>query len=543
MTVAANNTRLNSDVGANNNDLSSIGGGAGAESTDDPAAFFYQGSGIIYRKVTATGASGGGFTYTHPSTTDMTAAATRTMMCKINVTDFGGLNTANGLRLRIGDGSYRDYVLAGTDGKINALQKYPAKGGFIIMPIDPNITAYYDTNGGPTLSAIDEFSAVARFASASAKAENLGLDIIDLGTGLTITGTSVALIDFVDTDEGTLANRWGYATLLADGVFQAFGTWVFGTATAVTMTDTTRVSIIFPDGLFQAGWSGLDFDLQNASTDITLTNKDWKGLGTTAVEDTRPVLLVTGTDGSLTLNNSVFTNYASMTFTSGVVFDGNTILESEAITQAGATITNNICSGNVNANAEALFTIDDLSLFTKNYVEGDGTGYMADLGTISSSGTISWDNTFNTSNFAAVDGSTGNEVILVNYTDTGADLVISVAAGASTPTIHNTGAGTVDVQAGLITLAVTVLDDSTGLPITDARVHLHKSGTPATVYINKETNVSGVASEDIAYDADTDIVGWARQMDVSGTDYTPKDFGGEYTSAGFSITIRLEPIT
>lgn len=545
MTVTANNTRVRGDVFSNTG-ISSIGGGAGAESTDNPAAFSYQGVGIIYRKVTSTAIGGAGFQYEDAGTEDMTAAATRTFMCKVNVTDFGGLHADNGLRVRVGSGSgaYYDYVLAGLNAKIASLEKYPAKGGFIIIPIDPNIAAYREsTSGSPVLTTGDYYALVGRFASASAKAENIGLDALDLGVGLLLTGAAVLLSDLYDFDEATVLNRFGYSTLLDEGLYKQFGTWQFGDSGVTTIDDEVRESIVAPDGLFAAGWSGEKYDLSNASTSIRFANKDWKSLGTTALEDTRKVLVVTGTNGSLTLEDSTFTNYASMLFTSGVTFNNNTVLTSEQITQAGATITNNKFNGSVNANAEALVTVDDLSLYTKNYAEGDGTGYFVDLGTIATAQTITWDNTFNTSNFAAVDGVTGNEVIKVNYTDTGADLIISVAAGANIPTIHNTGAGTVDVQAGLITLSVTVLDDDTGLPITDARVHLHKQGTPATVYISKETDVNGIASEDIAYDTDTDVVGWARQMDISGTDYTPKDFSGQYDSGGFSTTIRLEPIT
>jgi len=463
LTVTANNTRVRGDVFSNTG-ISSIGGGAGAESTDNPAAFFYQGTGIIYRKVTSS--TGAGFQYENASTDDMTADATRTFMCKVNCTDFGGLQATNGMRVRIGSGSgaYHDYVVAGSSAKIPALQEYPAKGGFILVPIDPNIVAYRNsTSGSPALASGDYYALVGAFASASAKAENIGLDALDLGTGLTLDGTGVALVDFVNYDEGTSTNRFGYATVLADGVYQAFGTWTMASATATTITDTTRVGVIFADGLFAAGWSGLAFDLQNASTAISISNKDWKSLGSTAVEDTRAIVNVTGTSGSLTLDYSVFTNLASITFTSGVTFDNNTVLTSEVITQSGATITNNTFSGSVNVTTEALITVDDLSLVTDNYFEGDGTGYAINLGTISSSTTLTWDNTFNTSNFAAVDGSTGNEVIKVNYTDTGSALVINVATGADAPTAHNTGAGTVTIQVGY---TLTLTDVPSGARVT-----------------------------------------------------------------------------
>lgn len=531
---------------ASNTSLTSIGGGAGAEATDSPAAFFYVLDGQIYRKVTSS--TGAGFGYTSPATYDMTITALRTVMMKINCTDFGGLQPTNGMRLRIGSasGSEHEYIAVGSLAKIGLLQKYPAKGGFIIVPIDVNIAAYRQTSGTPTLTAIDWFALVGAFASASAKAENIGFDNIDLGTGLELH-TSGNLVDFVAHDEGITTNRFGYAFTQGADNYALFGTMFVGrnagATSAIIISDSVRETYEHLDGLFQAGWSGWLFDNGNASTDILLENKTFKSSGSEAVEDSRGVFAVVGTAGTIVYNLCNFINQSSITLRAGITISNSLIILCEAITQNGATIVGNTCSDNVNANGEALFTIDDLSLFTINHIEGDGTGYAVDLGTIASSGTITWDNTVNTSNFAATDGSTGNEVIKVNYTDTGADLIISVAAGASIPTIHNIGAGTVDVQAGLITLSVTVLDDSTGLPITDARVHLHKVGATGTVYISKQTDGSGVASEDVPFDAITDLVGWARQMDLTGTDYTPKDFSGQYDSGGFSITIRLEPIT
>jgi len=106
----------------------------------------------------------------------------------------------------------------------------------------------------------------------------------------------------------------------------------------------------------------------------------------------------------------------------------------------------------------------------------------------------------------------------------------------------NTNGGTLTVVAGLIDLTVTVLDDDTGLPLNLAHVRLLKE-SDKSVLISKATNASGVATESISYDSDTDVVGWARQMDLLGTDYVQKDFSGQYTTNGFSITVRLVPIS
>lgn len=81
------------------------------------------------------------------------------------------------------------------------------------------------------------------------------------------------------------------------------------------------------------------------------------------------------------------------------------------------------------------------------------------------SGTMSWDNT--DSDYAGVDGSTGNETIYVNVAS-GA-LTINVASGATTPTIRTAGA-TVTVVSGQATLSITVKDINTAAVVVGARV-------------------------------------------------------------------------
>ena len=91
-----------------------------------------------------------------------------------------------------------------------------------------------------------------------------------------------------------------------------------------------------------------------------------------------------------------------------------------------------------------------------------------------------------------------------------------------------------------ITLEVTVLDATDDSALTTAKVHLLKD-SDKSVLMTGAVNGSGVLSTSIPYDADTDVVGWAREHDMIGTDFTQQDFSGEYTINGFFITIRLVP--
>ena len=529
MTVVANNTRVRGDVFSNTG-ISSIGGGAGAESTDNPAAFSYQGVGIIYRKVTS--ATGAGFQYEDAGTFDMTAAATRTFMAKVNVTDFGGLQATNGLRLRLGSGSgaYYDYIVAGSNAKIASLAEYPAKGGFIILPIDPNIAGYRDsTTGAPALASGDYFALVGAFSSASAKAENIGLDAMDLGTGLTLDGTAVALIDFVDFDEGTKLNRFGYAFLLADGVFGAFGTWTIGSATATTMTDSARETIVFPDGLFAAGWSGLAFDLQNASTALTIENKTFSSLGSISVEDSRAIMGVTGTSGDLTLNDCGFINFESMILNSKTALNRNAIINVESVTLAAALIDESTIAGSpVASNIASFITTNDVDNITNCPITSGGTGHFAEIQT---AGTYNWDG----NTLSGYGGTPGSNLVAASgdpdaalYNNSGGAVTITVINGASVPSIRN-GAGATTTVISALEYELTGLDAGASVTIVDITV----PATPVELF-NEVAGVDGI----VTYSFDGALSGTAIGVYLLNTIIKINEFDDVLPSVNVSFPVN-----
>lgn len=548
MTVLSSftNNRLFTLPMANNTRMSTIGGGAGAESTDDPAAFFYQGTGIIYRKITATTTIGGGFIYTNPTTLDMTVAANRTVMYKVLITDFGGLHTADGVRIRVGDGDFYDYVLAGSLAKITALEEYPAKGGFIIMPVDPNIAAYRNsTSGAPDLTVADTFALAARFVSASAKSENVGMDVVDIGTGLELH-TSGVLKDLPDYDEGISTNRFGYATVAAPGIYNIFGTMFIGRSSgasaATTMTDEVRETYLFPDGLFQAGFSGFLFDLSHASTAFTIKNKTMTGLGSVLVEDSRPIVNCVGIAGSATFEDWTYTNLEHFDLTAAVTLLAPIFITTETINLNGGIITAGVFSGSpVASNAAMLITTNDIENVTLSNFTSGGTGHAAE---IKVAGSYNWDGN-KLSGYGGTAGTNStpssgdpNAAIL---NSSGGLVTLSVVNGADTPSIRNTAGSTTTVISGQVTLLVKVVDDSTGIVLPGARVWVGKESDKSQL-LNAETDVNGEVSVLLTYLVDIDVVGWAREQDLAGVDYVQKDISGTVTSSGLTISVRLQPI-
>ena len=487
---SGNNTRVFSLPLANDNNVSSIGGGAGATGTDVPAAFFYTSNGCIYRKITSTAAGGAGFAYEPTTSIDMTAAATNTALMKFAVTDFGGLNATEGVTLLIGQGGnnnqYHDIPLTGSDVAGTPLDLYPAKGGFIILPVNPNLTAYHRATGGSaSLNITAYFGLTARFASASAKAENLGLSCVDIGTGLELH-TSGVLKDFYDADEGTQANRFGYATQLAPDTYNLFGTMTIGqsggSTTATTVSDTSRETWQHGDGLFDAGWTGWLFDLGNASTAITLSNKTLQGIGSEAVVDTRPVLTVTGTAGSLTISSCVISNYASLTLTSAVNLSDSSIVSSEGITQAGAIITSCTFSGSPVSSNEAMITVaDGLSNMSGCSFVSGGTGHAIEITT---PGTYNWSgHTY--SGYGAND--TGNAVV---YNNSGGLVTLTLVGGAVSPTVRNGTSASTNIVSGGVTIDVNIKDESAS-PVQGAFVYIDDDLGVGGSIANTTTDASG----------------------------------------------------
>ena len=175
---------------------------------------------------------------------------------------------------------YRWYVVGG--------DTYPVKGGWLITPIDPNVTAFIDaTVGTPDLTIVDYYAWAVTY-TATSKAENTAMDAIDfvdVGEGLTLVGGDGVsddgiFDDFVDFDEGTQVNRYGIVST-QEGILYIVAVLTIGSATATEFTDSNK-TLIFPGGLINDGAQGVDIDLQSASTAVSLDVCTFKSNGRAA---------------------------------------------------------------------------------------------------------------------------------------------------------------------------------------------------------------------------------------------------------------------
>ena len=320
--VTAQNTRLD-DAEAVGTVWGSDGGGPGGALETD---FLYQNSNCFARKGAAAVR---GIYLSDNVNTDISGTGTyQTVMFKYICTTPGLLDLVSvpGMRLEIGSGSTQatksadrhEYDVQGSD-------TYPLDKSWLVEAIDPNIASHRtSTTGTPDLTNADYYG-LQYDQTAVSKSPNQALDAVDVGAGLTLVGgdgadTDGVWQDFSDHDFGTVNNRFGYIRE-NEGTFIILGKMIIGTATATVFNDTNQV-IIFTDGLFAAGFSGITVDLTSATTDVDFTSVQHFSNGTSAGEDTRATFTVTGTSGTFDAVTSSWDNHTSLTLTSAATLTG-----------------------------------------------------------------------------------------------------------------------------------------------------------------------------------------------------------------------------
>jgi len=471
--VAFNGTRLHdsdSNTGWGNY---VVGGGAPASE----GANAYQistgasaNTGAVGKKVNSTTARQG-VDY-NGSSVDYTAAANRLWYCKIYVADAFALNTTWGVEVSIGSAdtsNFHQYNIAGSGANKSVYSTYPAQGGYLITCIDPTIDAWAevaDSGGATNQAAIIWYALGAQFAAGNAKSENVAMDAIDYGTGLTLTAGDGAsadgkYTDFVVADQDDTDKRWGAAIGSGDNAILR-GIMTIGSATATEFTDSTSI-VTFPDGYHSAGLFGVKVDIQNASTVITdgaLIISE----GVITTSDTRADYIVTGTSGSFTFTGQI-RNFRNITYTSVCDIDGANI-ECQLLTQASANISNTTIRTNSLTSIACLQgptfgTTTDLHDCT--FVQ-TGAGHAIEIAT---AGTYDFENLF----FSGY-GADTTDSAAIDVTETTGTVTINVNGG-DTPTYKTAGA-TVNIVAGAVTVQAKATLKA-GTAVENARVFLKAS--------------------------------------------------------------------
>lgn len=385
---------------------------------------------------------------------------------------------AGGLAMILGDSAsvFNVYYVGGKDYGL-----YPI-GGWQNFAVDPELTP--DENAGSPTS-FTYVGGGANVLTQVSKGAPLNIDVFRSGRGeaRVAGGTSTdadADFDGLAAANDNTSNRWGLFQKI-EGGFKMKGKLVIGFGAACDFTDSDKN--IYID---RTDWVDADFnriELTNASSNI-----NWTNINITCLDPVN-----TASRGRLEMmddcphndTGGVYTDLDTFIYDSNADIVGRTWRRCNNIIQGGATITD--CEVDQSTAAIAM-TVDSLGLITGTKFKSSGTGHAADLGNVTTTQSMDWDNT--DTGYALQGGTAANRTILVNVS-TSQTLTINVAAGASSPTYYNTGAGDVVIAASVqLTM---VVKNSSGTPINGARAYIDDNNTVPFI-MDTTTNASGIAT-------------------------------------------------
>ena len=415
-----------------------------------------------------------------------------------------------------------------------------------IDPSDPSgatfswLAADGTADGSPS-GAVRLFGSLPNVLAKITKGSPHACDVVRYGRGeIYATGTGGTFAGFAAfNDITTSAGRLGLFETTRGGYLWK-GLVSYGQAgTSLTFSDSD-VDIILED----TPRVRADFNKQqilNASTSVTWTRVNIKGVSTAnSITGSAPNApgVFDFSVGTIDINAGTYSDLGAWEFNSNSTIDDSTFRRCKKVIQGSGAFTNVIFDGSTDTIA---LDVDSIADVDGCHFVSSGTGHAVDLGTVSTSATVTWKNT--ESGYAAQGGTAANRTILVNVA-TSQTLTINVATGASTPTYYNTGAGTVSVVSGQVDLVVEVRSLSTGLVIANARVYVTAGDTgditEGTVIIDGLlTNASGIVSDTRSYTANQSIVGRVRKSTSAPFYVTGAIAGTVDKDSGFSTTIQL----
>ena len=304
----------------------------------------------------------------------------------------------------------------------------------------------------------------------TAKGSNLGVDAVRYGTGAYLTaGELLSAGDPTDnpctfsgfnTQNDVIGNRWGIFTSVG-GSFELQGTFAMGQNNAGTPTlvrfRSNDVNIVIPDALHvESGFNKFVFDHVSSRiewTNINITSFCVLSAGALIVTANNPTIIFTG---------GTFTGIGLTTLQSNTTATGTTWRTSGTVTSNGSSLLSCIFEATT---SDVAVNVNNLSELDECNFIGDNTSHAVNLGTIAASTSMSWNNNFNTTTYAAASqaanaasASGDSEVLLVNVAS-GQTLTINVVGGIA-PSYRNTGPGSVAIVASVTYTVTNVIDQS-----------------------------------------------------------------------------------
>ena len=478
--TAANGGELTIANSAVNWDESSDGGWDDGGTMVDETNFYIQGSECISAQFTKTGVGSIifiGTTFTVDTDGAILIWSFWASPSSLTTYATGGTRTLVGNSL----GDFYAYKASGSDFSPNPI------GGWANYAVDPASATIDTTVGTPTGTFTHVGMAIN--ATAQSRGNPHAVDAIRVGRcSLEITlGDATAYGTFTGMSDFDTSTDQRYA--LFQKIFGGYkwqGLMSIGlTGTAVNFRDSNA-------NIFVANTPQVSANFNKIEIHNALSNVEWTSISISAQDGVDDLVAATASNGifamvdnaTVALTSCTFTDMSTFTFQSNATSTSTTFRRCGLITQDGAVFTGcNIDS----TSATSAMVVSNLSVVTDNNFTSGGSSYAVDLGTYSANASVSWGNlesgyVAGTSGVGVDVTPTGNETILCNV-GAGFTLTVNVASGGSTPSVANSGAGSVDVVASF-TLTLTNIPSGVNVTIVNSttRAELqHSTSTGANI--------------------------------------------------------------
>jgi hypothetical protein len=472
---------------------------------------------------------------------------------------------AGGIQVYLGDGTNdRGYHIGGSNGAGFRHDDGPVVWQCFAIDtgsLPANFTNFVGA-GAPNFAAITRVGNVfTTLAKSVGGQENCFIDIAYYGNGgLTITGggagTEGKFLEIAVRDRSTADHPGTGVASAAGGAYGAvreLGAALFGIQTRMQFGDDvgtlsvdfedTSQTFVFEDRGFGVDKYGVTITGNaTGTTSFVLGTRDGVGIGSAGCSLVTPI----GVGAFFTASSANIDTiglYActlsgfdqGFTFTTDATAGAGHEIFSTSFTgcaqiQIGQTefINNQISSTVATGITAGAVLIEDTATVSDLAFTSGGTGHAIVINSATNSPFDFTNFTYN--GYAAVDGGTGNEV-LVNRS--GATITINVSGGDA-PTVDTTNSNGTVIINNNVTVTITVVDTTTA-PIVGAVVGVYNSTTNVEL-VNDETNGSGIVTFSTAGSQPVYIR--ALKSTTGSTRYIPVETTGN-TGAGLSLTVTL----
>ena len=477
-------------------------GWVGTSGQTDTEAF-KQGTGAWTYQTPKNGIGNGNFT--PAANINMTANYTIphlywTMRCDVfpfcEAVNTGATNSGLMVKVSDGSGNFVQWHIAGSSGTAGDQKIWDGSWRNFILDLT-NTTDIHSSSGTLSLAdvALIEWITDNSNSGTIRIIDNTWLDAVRYGDGLISNSLTTEAFSFQDiADDDFLTTNYYGVIQEKDGVLFAQGKLEIGKAATTTNFVSSGETVYFLERIVSASHHAI-VGVPGTVTDVDITGLVCKTVGATGAEFdfsdatldsfslSSSVLIGMGviSFGLGTVDKTTFSS-SGTTAVANCIVTGSSWISSGAITLTGtSTLTD--CDITTSAATSAVLVSDLGDLITTHFI-GDNTGHAVELSSVGG-GSMTWSNTFDTTTYATVNGSIGNETIYVNVAS--GTLTINVSAGATTPTIRTAGAVVTVVSS--VDYQLTGLDTGADVTIVDITV----PATPVELF-NEVAGVDGIVT-------------------------------------------------